>query len=100
MLRNRLVSSYQRKRIDRDCAQTHDEMQMRPGNTTCRADTADRAAAVDGIALRDQRSAQVKIRRRNSGAVVHIHDITAQVETRDDAHYAAIGHQNWRADGP
>jgi hypothetical protein len=66
-------------------------MQMRTGNASGIPDQSNRLASLHRLARRNERFAEVKIRRNNAASVIDVDDIAGEKEVVDERHHATIG---------
>src|SRR5690606_22782221 len=97
--RRLLLDAGERQPVHADPAVAYDPVQVRPGHAPGRADLSDLLPGLDRVALGDRHLAEVEVRGHESGAVVDVDDVPAEEELVDDAHDAAGGRVDRRADG-
>src|ERR1019366_10512996 len=82
---------YEVEGVHRQCAIARTPVKVRAGYSPCRSNQSYHLAALDGVALRDESLAHVKVRGNNSVSVVDVHNVAGEKQTGNERHDTAVG---------
>ena len=89
---------YQAKRVDGESAVARAPMKVGPCDSACSAYQSNLLAASDGVAGRDESSAQVEISGDDTAPVIDVHDVAGEKESVHQRDHTAVSCEYRRAD--